>query len=56
MQEFPILIQTEKADPFEIYLQNELGINAMSYYTDYYNVLNTEGYGGETVIIPMPSE
>lgn len=56
LQEFPILIQTEKADPFEIYLQNELGINAMSYYTDYYNVLNTEGYGGETVIIPMPSE
>jgi len=56
LQDFPIIIQTEKADPFEIYLQNELGINAMSYYTDYYNVLNTGGYGGETVIIPAPAE
>ncbi len=56
LQDFPIIIQTEKADPFEIYLQNELGINAMSYYTDYYNVLNTGEYGGETVIIPMPTE
>ena len=50
MQDYSVQLQTISGDPFEIYLQYELGINAMSYYTDYYSVLSTEEYGGITII------
>ena len=50
LQDYPVQLQTISGDPFEIYLQYELGINAMSYYTDYYSVLSTEEYGGITII------
>lgn len=49
-QTYPIQIQTISGNPFEIYLQYELGIDTMSYYVDYYDVLNTEEYGGITII------
>lgn len=42
---FPTRIETISNDPFEVYLQYVLGIDVMSYYTDYYNVLEAEGTG-----------
>jgi len=47
---FMVFIGAPWITPSEIYLQYELGVDVMSYYTDYYDILNTEEYGGITII------
>ena len=44
----PMYIMTAGADPFEIYLTHELGIDMMAYYRDLLDPL--EEYGGVTII------
>ena len=40
---YPSRIETASGDPFEIYLQYVLDMDMMSYYDDYYNVLEPTG-------------
>ncbi|MDO4543823.1 MAG: hypothetical protein Q4C01_04640 [Clostridia bacterium] len=49
---FPLLIEPVSGNPFECYLQHELGVDVMSYYTDFYDVL--EESGGVLEIMDMP--
>ncbi|MDO4565595.1 MAG: hypothetical protein Q4C04_08275 [Clostridia bacterium] len=51
---FPLLIDPVSCNPFECYLQHELGVDVMSYYTDFYDVL--EESGGVVGIMDMPEE
>ncbi|MDO4565596.1 MAG: hypothetical protein Q4C04_08280 [Clostridia bacterium] len=40
---FPLLIAPLSSNPFECYLQHELGVDVMSYYTDFYDVVEESG-------------
>lgn len=49
---FPMRIETVSGDPFELYLTQELNIDVMSYYRDFYYVLEETKFG----IITLTSE
>ncbi len=40
LQWYPLRIETINCDPYEIYLAHELGVDIMSYYTDFFYPLN----------------
>ncbi len=51
---YPSRIETVSGDPFEIYLQYVLDMDMMSYYTDYYDIL--EPLGGVAILDPIKEE
>ena len=47
---FPVTIATPGSNPHEIYLAHELGIDVMSYYTDFYYPINDSSAGFMDVV------